>query len=229
MLLVSATLFEIRPLLDQMAFIKQESEQLTAYRFREMAVDVLIPGVGMVPTAYFLGKQLALKRYDLAINAGIAGTFNPAFRPGSVVNVIEDCVPELGAEDGDNFLSVFELGLTDPDTHPYAGGKLVNQSLSSMPVGGNGTINGLPAVKGITSNTVRGNAGSIERIRRLSGADIESMEGAAFLYACLCANIPCAQVRAISNHVEIRDRAQWNLDLALKNLNDVLWEILTVP
>lgn len=229
LLLVSATFFEIRPLLVQLPLIAQQNDQLSTYHYKDTVIEVLIPGVGMVQTAYYLGRQLARKHYDLAINAGIAGAFNKSLPLGSVVHVVEDCVPELGAEDGENFFSVFELGLTDPDTHPYQGGKLINDSIESMMLNTNEIIRKLPKVKAITSNTVRGNIDSIARIQRISSADIESMEGAAFFFACLSGNVPCLQIRSVSNLVEERDKSHWNLELALKNLNKVLWEIITSP
>ena len=226
-LLVAATLFEIRPFLDKLPLLEKQSEKLSRYHFKNSAIDVLITGVGMIPTAYLLGKQLAMQRYDLVINAGIAGTFNKLLSLGSVVNVVEDCVPELGAEDGERFLSVFELGLTDPDALPYTAGKLVNDILEHESVINLDLIRKLPRVTGITSNTIRGNAASIARIRQMALADLESMEGASFFYACLSENVPCLQIRAISNFVEERDKSRWKLDLALKNLNRVLWESVT--
>jgi futalosine hydrolase len=201
-LLVAATLFEIRPIVLKLVLIKKHNDQLTSYRHKDINVDILIPGIGMVQTAYFLGRQLAQKQYDLAINAGIAGTFNKSLALGSVVNVIEDCVAELGAEDGDQFLSVFELGLTDPEAHPYKGGKLVNDCIDYAYFKNNSVIGKLPKVKAITSNTVRGNAESIARIQRIAQVDIESMEGAAFFYACLVENVPCMQIRSVTNRVE---------------------------
>ncbi|MEI7661411.1 MAG: futalosine hydrolase [Bacteroidota bacterium] len=226
-LLVAATVFEIRPFLDRLPMLGNTNDQLSSYQYKNVAIDVLITGVGMVPTAFFLGRQLAIAPYGLAINAGIAGTFTKSIPVGSVVNVTEDCVPELGAEDGDHFLSVFELGLIDPDTYPYRGGKLINDSPENETSAGLAAISKLPKVKGITSNTVRGNLNSIERIQHLAKADLESMEGAAFLFACLTAKIPCLQLRAISNLVEERDKSRWNLPLALNSLNKVLWDIIT--
>jgi futalosine hydrolase len=81
-------------------------------------------------------------------------------------------------------------------------------------------------VKSITSNTIRGNVESIARIRRIAEADLESMEGAAFFFACFSERVPCLQVRSISNFIEERDKSRWNLELALKNLNRVLLEIV---
>jgi futalosine hydrolase len=223
-LIVSATTMEIRPFLEGLPLIEKQNEYLSRYQLKNSIIDILITGVGMVPTAYFLGKQLERQRYDLIINAGIAGTFNRELQLGTVVNVVEDCVPELGAEDGDQFLSIFELGLADPDSPPYLHGKLVNDILEKDLGINLEIIRNLPKVTGITSNTIRGNAESIIRIRKIAKVDLESMEGAAFFYACLSAGVPCLQIRAISNLVEERNKTHWKLPLALKNLNKLLME-----
>jgi len=226
-LLVAATATEIRSFTGRLLPAGRENDHLSRYHYSDFSFDVLIPGIGMVSTAYFLGRQLNLQKYDLAINAGIAGAFHTELPIGSVVNVVQDCIPELGAEDDDKFLSVFDLGLAGPDIFPYKGGKLINSSSDTPGFAGNKVIRNLPRVNAITSNTVRGNAESIERIRLLTGSDIETMEGAAFFYACMREKIPCLQIRAISNLVEIRNRSRWNIELAISNLNSVLWDIIS--
>jgi len=54
----------------------------------------------------------------------------------------------------------------------------------------------------------------------------ESMEGAAFFYACKQAGVPCLQIRAVSNYVEKRNRDAWQIGLAIKNLNSFAAEFL---
>ncbi len=226
-LLVAATVFEIRPFLDKLTPAGIQNANLSRYQLHDHHIDVLIPGVGMVPTAYYTGLQLAKEHYDLAINAGIAGTYQKSLSLGSVVNVVEDCVPELGAENGEQFISVFELGLTDPDCPPYKGGKLVNDFQNDPMLNNNLTVGKLPKARAITSNTVHGNAESIAQIRKNENPDVESMEGAAFFFACFSEQLPCLQIRSISNFVEERDKSRWNLELALKNLNRMLYAILS--
>ena len=80
----------------------------------------------------------------------------------------------------------------------------------------------LRKVTGITVNTVHGNTESIEAIQERINPTVESMEGAAFFYACEEAQVPAIQIRAISNYVEKRSRENWNVPLAVKNLNDWL-------
>jgi futalosine hydrolase len=46
------------------------------------------------------------------------------------------------------------------------------------------------------------------------------MEGAAFMYASLIAGVPFAQVRAVSNMVERRNRAAWKIDAAIRALGE---------
>ncbi len=52
------------------------------------------------------------------------------------------------------------------------------------------------------------------------------MEGAAFHYVCLQEKIPFLQLRAISNYVGERNKANWNLNEAIRNLNKKLIEIV---
>jgi futalosine hydrolase len=221
LLLVSATHFEVRPFLHLLSPDGPEGEFLSRYKLKDASIDLLVPGVGMLVTAYHMGRQMAAGSYDMAINAGIAGSFRPGIPIGSVVEVTEDCVTELGAEEEDRLVSVFDLGLADPDAPPYRGGRLVNNLPVNVPA-----LQRLPKVAGSTVNTIHGSKEGIRRVKMNSRADIESMEGAAFLYSCLFAGIPNTQIRSISNFVEERDKAKWDVKSALKNLNKVLEEVV---
>jgi futalosine hydrolase len=184
-------------------------------------VDVLTTGVGMIATATWCARVLAQQQYDLAVNLGVCGSFDPACPPGTVVNVVADCIPELGAQDGDRFLTVQQLGLLGPDDPPFAGGRLVNPQAPA-----NRVIAVLRPVNGITVNTVHGNDRSIARVAERFKPDVESMESAAFMYACLVAGRHFAQVRAVSNMVERRNRAAWRLAEAVAALNDVALRLI---
>jgi futalosine hydrolase len=58
--------------------------------------DVLITGVGMTATAFALGKYLS-NTYQLVLNIGVAGSFDPSIKLGSLVQVSTDVFAELGA------------------------------------------------------------------------------------------------------------------------------------
>ena len=59
----------------------------------------------------------------------------------------------------------------------------------------------------------------IHEIVKREKADIETMEGASVFKVCEEFNIPCLQIRSISNRIEKRNTDQWDLDLAIRNLN----------
>ena len=84
----------------------------------------------------------------------------------------------------------------------------------------------LKQVRGITVNTVHGNRQSIGAITERLRPQVESMEGAAFFYACNDARLPSLQLRAISNTVEERNTANWNIPVAVENLNKHLVGLL---
>ena len=84
-------------------------------------------------------------------------------------------------------------------------------------------------MKGITVNTVHGNEASIVKIVDRLNPDVESMEGAACFMVCEKFNIPCMQIRAISNKVEKRNKTIWDMPLAIKNLNTKVQQIIDEP
>ncbi len=167
----------------------------------------------MVATAFVLGKHLASNQYDLAINLGIAGSFDRNIALGEVVEIVDDSFSELGAEDGDEFLSIEKLGFGESNFKPSA--RLYNYGITHI-----------KQVKAITVNTVHGNETSIQKITSRINPQLESMEGAAFFYACKQAGIPCLQIRAVSNYVEKRNRDAWQIGLAIKNLNSFAIDLL---
>ena len=184
-------------------------------------VEILTTGVGVVAAAARTSGALARTRYDLALNLGICGSFDPALSPGTVVHVVSDGMPELGAEDGEAFLSIEELGLLRGDAPPFSNGRLVNAAVPANPA-----LKCLPAVHGITVNTVHGNERSIAETVRRFAPQVESMEGAGFMYACLIHAVPFAQVRAVSNMVERRNRSAWEIDEAIAGLCRVARDLI---
>lgn len=208
-LLVAATTEELKPVLTHWALTDlRQPVQLGNHR-----IKCLITGVGMVATAFELGKHLAIHTYDLAINAGIAGSFNPDISIGQVLHITDDAFAELGAEDGEHFLSIDELGFGSSMVQP------LSPNFTST------TVAGLPKAKAITVNRVHGHESSIAQTLSRLQPQLESMEGAAFFYACNRFELPALQIRAVSNQVERRNREKWNVGLAITNLNECLLRI----
>ncbi len=175
-------------------------------------INFLVTGAGMVATAYALGKHFAQHQYDLAINLGIAGSFDRNIPLGEVVEITEDTFAELGAEDDEQFITIDQLGF----------GESTFRSTYQLPASLN-----IKKATAITVNTVHGNEASIQKLGSRINAQIESMEGAAFFYACKQAGVPAVQIRAVSNYVEKRNRDAWQIGLAVKNLNTFAVELVS--
>ena len=219
LLLVSATPFEIAPTLH---FLETgfNTSGPGVYQNDDLHITTLITGVGSIATAWHLALHLSGGPVDWAWNAGIAGAFDRSFSLGDVVQVVSEQFGDLGIEEADGrFTDLFKLGLNDPNSPPFITGKLHNPVAAQS--------NFLPTVHGLTVNRVHGSEASIEAARRsFPDVQVETMEGAAFFYGCLLANIPFAEIRGVSNYVEPRNRDNWKLETAIENLNRVLIDMI---
>jgi futalosine hydrolase len=222
-LVVAATEAEVSPFVAGLRRVSVVGPRVTRYQGGSHDIDVLITGVGMVATAAWCSCVLSAERFDVALDLGVCGSFTPEIFPGSVVHVVSDRLVELGAEDGDAFLTIQEMKLLGDDEFPFTGGRLVNASPPVL-----GPLSNMRAVNGITVNTVHGRDDSIARVTKRFSPEVETMEGAAFMYTCLIQDVPFAQVRAVSNMVERRNRAAWKLDEAIANLGAVARQMLEI-
>ncbi|RZL51139.1 MAG: futalosine hydrolase [Pedobacter sp.] len=201
LLVVAATQKELNQVYEHFNLANQDFIQTEQF-------DILITGVGMTATAFALGTIIN-DQYNLVLNVGIAGSFDIKIPLGNLVTIKTDVLAELGAEDNDDFLTIDELGF---GTNTFSATYFISD---------------LQQVNAITVNKVHGNAESIKTSIKRFNPTVESMEGAAVFYACNKSNIPCVQVRAISNYVEPRNRDNWQIGLAVKNLNDWLIRFIT--
>ena len=202
LLVVSATELEIAPFLQV-----------------NKSADFLITGIGIASTTFHLTKQLLSGKYDLVIQAGIAGTFTGALLPGDVVIVKKDTFGDLGIYENNKFHTLFETGLESGDKFPFENGWLNNY---------NPVINtlSLTGVTGITVNTISESLKNKQQLEQKFHSEIESMEGAVLHYVCLQMRIPFLQIRGISNQVGVRDKSKWQITLAIKNLNYELQKLI---
>jgi len=216
-LIVSATPFEIAPFQSILGIPIIINNKLTRYNKNNTQIDILITGVGMVFTTFHLSSLLTIEKYNLAINAGVAGAIDKHLKLGEVVHVVSDFFYELGAEQDNQWLSIDDLGLLSESDWPYTKTGLENKHELLYPF-----IKQLRQVSGHTVNKIHGNEESIKTMQKRSAAQVESMEGAAFLYCCLQHQIPCAQIRAISNYVALRNKSNWKMQEAITHLNNFL-------
>lgn len=215
-LICAATHFELLPVVQ---FLEKNAHDV-------VYCETLVHGVGLPASVFSLTRHLSANAVDLVLQIGLAGSMDAAIVPGDVVQVVEEHFMDLGAEEKDgSYLSLFDLGLQQPNTPPFLDAKIDIDPAANFAL--------LPKVKGGTVNLVSGSEVSIAQVRKaFPMVQVESMEGGAAAYVCKSLAVPLIQIRAISNMVEPRNRAGWDIEKAMTNLSEVvigmLQEILTI-
>lgn len=177
--------------------------------------DLIAAGVGPARAAASTAAALTAAAlggtpYGLVVSAGIAGGFAPAAPVGSLVVADEITVADLGAETGDGFLPVTELGFgTITHRPPEALVRVIAEATGAR----TGTV--------LTVSTATGSAARADALRtRHPRALAEAMEGFGVAEAAAAHHVPVLEIRAVSNPVGPRDRAAWRIDDALAALTE---------
>lgn len=217
-LITAPTEMEIKPFEERLGAIARPAKK-GRYHLGSLEIEIRSTGIGNTITAFNMARLFHEKYPDLCIQAGIAGSFDPELKIGELVQLRSDQFGFWGARDKDDSpISVFELGLVDPDQFPFKDTKLVN-STAPLP--------NIKEVSCVTVDAATGSERSISEIKSTYPSDIETMESAAFMYSCLVTKRPFHCIRSISNYIEPRDRSKWEIEMAVKNLSEKLLNIVT--
>ena len=183
-------------------------------------VDILVSGIGLTASTYHLFKQLALKNYDLVIQAGVAGSFDLKIPLGAVVAVKQDTIADQSVVELEKLRTLFDLKLVPQDQYPYNKGWLINPNKPIL------KKTRLKVVKGISVNQISTSKQMIKFYRQVFDPVTESMEGAALHYVCLMNKTPFVQIRSISNYIGERNKKKWDMNESISNLNRSLVRII---
>ncbi len=211
-LLVSATINEIKEVIEVLG-LSSFTESFKNIIYKGHTIDILLTGVGIPKTVFSLTRWLEKeKNYDFCINLGICGAFDLLLPLGSVGVITDDRFGDLGLEAADeSFVELHEEGV-ESYTFPFnEHGWLVSEYSKKSKLN-------LKKWKAVTVNKVTGSEKSIQKLKEKYNVDVETMEGAAIFFTCGHYNLPCLQLRAVSNHVEPRDKSKWKIKLAISNL-----------
>ena len=183
-------------------------------------VDLLISGIGLTASTYHLAKQLALKKYDIVIQAGVGGSFDLNVPLGAVVAIRQDTIADQSVVELQKLRTLFDLKLVPQDQYPYKKGWLINPNKDIL------KKTKLKIVKGISVNQISTSKQMIKFYRNVFAPVTESMEGAALHYVCLMENVPFLQIRSISNYIGERNKKKWDMMESINNLNNSLVKII---
>jgi futalosine hydrolase len=204
-LIVAATAKEINPFIE-----------LTRTGSLNNNIDILISGIGLTASTYHLAKQLALKKYNMVLQAGVAGSFDLKVPLGTVVAIKQDTIADQSVIELKKLKPLFDLKLVPNNQYPYNNAWLHNPYKKVL------KRSGLKIVKGISVNQISTSKQMIQFYRDMFDPVTESMEGAALHYVCLMENVPFVQIRSISNYIGERNKKKWDMMDSIANLNEAL-------
>ena len=177
-------------------------------------------GIGLLASSVSLMKMFVQETPSLIIQVGIAGCFDKKIPLGKVFVVKDDFAGDIGVVENKQWKDLFDLKLDKPNDAPYEKKSLPNPWINQY------NLLKLPTKKGVTVNTITTEKNKIELFSKRYKASLESMEGAALHYIGRDLNIPFIQLRAVSNYIGERNKAKWNMQEAIYNLNESLLQYL---
>lgn len=236
LLIVCATEPEVASFLDQCTdldqTISQTRRKIISGKINQTDFDLLITGAGVFNTVQALTAHIEtrphLSRPVLILQTGISGVFKESeLSIGDVALAISERYIHtgVGTDTVQHLPLPFELVPGDPDT---AQGvyrfdiKRVNQWLEYLK-----TVSSLDDVKlisdpFITVSTITGSVKTASDLHAAYGPVMEAMEGAASAHLARLYEIPMLEIRAASNFTGDRDKSNWQIKTAAKNLARVL-------
>lgn len=186
--------------------------------------ETLALGVGKIAATMSLTAALCKRKPDAVVLFGVCGAYPSShLRTGlRELKVLEPCMvaSEILADDGvmtpDGFLDLahLKLGEVGPiPCDPDLTGKI-------------SALLGCPLVTAATVSTGAGVDPLSQAYALRSGAQIETLEGAAVATVCRRFELPFAQLRVVSNRTGDRNRAGWDLDAAVATLRVSMTKII---
>jgi len=202
---------------------ENEIRPLKQFLSSEESLELLVTGMGPAATAANLSNYLALNSLNIdgVINIGVGGAY---FDSG--LTLLDICLADkeffgdFGICMQDKILD-FEPGLSQLTAPFLFRNELVSCSKDIL------RVNDVEfnMVNFVTVNCCSGTKKRGEYLRGKFAAGCENMEGGAVAMVCDIFNIPCVELRCISNMVEDRNTANWMLEDAIDEICTVV-EIL---
>ena len=214
-------------------FLLVHAAPIEGYRLEDLGVQSL--GVGKVAAAVACAELLRHREHVRAVLLfGVAGAYptrhrsqpqgqrpvdsRPPVEVADLAIVSHDMLGDEGVETPDGFLDLGAMRLGD--CGPFVADPRLAQAAAERL--------GVPLVRGVTVSSCSGTDFTSQRMCARSGADIETMEGAAVAFVCRQYEVPMLHLRAISNWTGDRDRGEWNLGAAVDAVQFAVRRLLSI-
>ncbi|MEE2708267.1 MAG: futalosine hydrolase [Gemmatimonadota bacterium] len=204
-------------------------------RLEERSVSLVVTGIGTVNTAHALTCVLERHRPKLVLQFGLGGAYTSSgLSVGDVAVATDEAYGDLGVQTPYGWASAELIGIPllekDGDrfynTYPLDG-RLASTTLDLIqniewdegsPISKKGTFVTVQQCSGVTDL-------GDETAARFNGI-CENMEGVAAAQLCTVYDVPLVEIRAISNRVEDRNTADWDLELSVARIQQSVLSIV---
>ncbi len=190
-----------------------------AARFPE-AVEI---GVGKASAAGSVAMALTRQPAAAVLLFGVCGAYpsghlsaGESLGVGDLCLVSEDVMGDEGKATEEGFRTLDGEGAGQ--TGPFPADVMLTARAAEL-------LGGLPLVRGATVSTCSGTAAASMVMARRTGAQVETMEGAAVATACQRLGVPLVQMRCVSNHAG--DPGSWQLEMAARRVQEAVLDLLT--
>jgi futalosine hydrolase len=163
-------------------------------------------GTGKAAAAAALARALALGPRPRAVLAfGLAGAYpgsRAGLRVGDLCLLGSDLLADDGAAEEHGFRSLQAMGIGT--SGPFAMDGALTARAAEL-------LGGVPVVAGATVSSCSARDDVAAAVQARTGADVETMEGAALAVAAHGAGVALVQLRCVSNRCGARARAGWDV------------------
>lgn len=229
-LLLTATPMEQALLVDALAepvHLCDKGRSRRHGRFGDVSVELVESGLGAVNVASVLTSRLEATSPDVVVQVGVGGAYaGSGLHVGDLAVAASENDGDLGVVTPDGWhgadligLPVVERDGCDPFFNRFPVDETRSKAATDSVDGAYGPF--------VSVQTCSGTAAlGAERERRVPGAIVENMEGAAAAQVCLQHDVPFVELRAISNLVEDRDTSRWDLPGASRRAQEAALRVL---
>jgi futalosine hydrolase len=186
-------------------------------------------GFGPIVSGIKTTQLLAHHTPTKVVLAGITGAIGPRFSIGTAASFSQLACYGIGAGSGSGFQTASELGWNRWNEATATQGSQDVLQLHGDPASfrpwrsdsqadsGDASDNSIDEPLLLTVCAASANSTDVaDRLKKFPQAAAEDMEAYSVAMACRMANVPLTVIRGISNLAGDRNKAQWNVDAALK-------------
>ncbi len=185
------------------------------------AVYLAVTGIGKVNAAAATMALFDRFSPSLVVNTGCAGAFpQSGLAVGDIALATSEVLGDEGVQTPDGWAPLKAIGIP---SLTVGGVRYFNEFPLCRETAARAAAlaadRGIPLCTGrfVTVSTCSGTAARGVELWERFGGLCENMEGAAVAQVALLCNVPCLEVRGVSNLVEDRDLARWDIPAAVSN------------